>query len=219
MAALGGATFLVNLAVVFVVLTTVGVVGAAVVVVSTVVVLVVDGTTNFLGGTFLVVGNAVVLVGVMVASYLVVEIEDDIDKAAEVVTLASEVTTTTAEVAAESVLELVLGTEEIVEETTVIVVAAVDTISSALGVVELEVGWFTDGVLASFLESRRAFLVAAFTVSSMAESVVDKAGLDERTSWLWLRTAPDVVTAVEMELGMRSIVAVLLVRGLTMSLV
>lgn len=206
MAALGGATFLVNLAVVFVVLTTVGVVGAAVVVVSTVVVLVVDGTTNFLGGTFLVVGNAVVLVGVMVASYLVVEIEDDIDKAAEVVTLASEVTTTTAEVAAESVLELVLGTEEIVEETTVIVVAAVDTISSALGVVELEVGWFTDGVLASFLESRRAFSVAALTVWSMAESVVDKAGLDKIKSWLSLRAVPDVAMPVETDLGMKPIV-------------
>ena len=208
MAVVGEATFIMGFAVGIVVWQTaevVGVGGAAVDVVSIVVVLVVDGTTVFLGGTFLVVDNVVVSVGVVVAEELEMVSGVGVVKATEVGTLASEVTTTDAEVDGESVIALELGTEEIVEEITV-VVEAVDTSSSTLGDVELEVAWFTDGILAPFLESRRAFSVAAFTVSSMAESVVDKAGLDQIKSWLSLRAVPDAVMTVETDLGMKPIV-------------
>lgn len=76
----------------------------------------------------------------------------------------------------------------------------------------MEVAWFTDGILA-LVPNPRASIVALLSDKSVADSVVDEAGLKE-VKWLSLRAAPEV--AVET-LGIKPFVAVLLVRVLMMS--
>lgn len=88
-------------------------------------------TVEAVGGTWVIPGRILfveAMVNVMAALLSRVEASLGVDKAT--VTLSPEVLDLASEVRVGSDSSLVLGTEEIVEETTVIVVAAVDTSSS-----------------------------------------------------------------------------------------